>query len=153
MAIQVTKEIYSFLVQHILDMRDRKISIANNFSMDYEKYVNILSFLNSYIKSVEAFLEKVDIINGVHTPPFVIIGSVVEVLDMRQKKHSFIIMAPGKSSRYDQANDGYETLSCLSDAGRSLLLKKRGQELTINKPDGQLVGTIERICFNMEGTY
>ena len=79
METSLTKEIYNFLVLHIIEIRNKKISIANRYSAGYDKYTRALDFINTYIMRIENFLDKVMIADGSHIPPLVIIGSVVDV--------------------------------------------------------------------------
>ncbi|MGI5849343.1 MAG: hypothetical protein ACOX8Q_04675 [Christensenellales bacterium] len=151
MAKQITKEIYNFLVLHILEMRNQKINIANQYSIDYEKYIEVLEFLNSYIISIEEFLDKAKIVTGDHIPPFVIIGSIVDVADTISKtSRSLMIMAPGSHTVYDETKDGCEMVSCFSDIGRSMLLQEEGHSLTIKKPGGSIYRKIQRITYDLK---
>lgn len=149
MAPQVN-EVLNYLTLHIMDIRDKKISIANCFSMDYEKYIQTLQFLNNYIETLEDFIEKARRIEEKNIEPFVIIGSVVDFTDSgSHKPRSFIILAPGTSSRYDQAHDGHTTISCLSDAGRAMLFKRAGDEVAVRQGDTPLSGQIVRISYDI----
>ena len=132
MITQVTKEIHRFLELHILDLQNDKISIASSYLMNYEKYVKVLHLLNSYIKNIEAFIDEVNIQDGEHKPPFVIIGSTVEIEDSssHETRRLTITVTEG-SAQADDAPGSGEPVSFLSDTGIRLLLREEGQSVTI----------------------
>ena len=148
MTLQVTKEIHKFLELHVLEMQNNKISIASRYLMDYEKYIKVLNTLNSYIKVLETYIDDVCLREGEHTPPFVIIGSTVDVQDMstQEKRILFITLTDdeGKEECFEACD---ETVSFLSDIGRKLLFKEVGQSISVKGPEGELNLGIDRISY------
>lgn len=144
---QITKEVYNFLALHMKDIQTRKMTMVRQYSMDYDKYVKLLSFLNRYIKNIEVYLDNAVVADGESAPPFVTIGSIVDVKDSSRRTRSFIITAVGTSSTYE-ASSGCEAVSCFSELGMQLLFKEPGQEIKLEKQGGSL-GTISAIRYDM----
>lgn len=145
---RVTREIHKFLELHVLDLQNNKINIANRYLKDYEKYIKVLNFLNSYIKTVEKYIDEADIAGFEQIPPFVIIGSTVELQDISsRKKRTFIITESDECNTYDA--DSYDNVSFISDFGESLLFKEVGQILTIKQPDNERIIKIEKITYDL----
>lgn len=148
MITQVTKEIHKFLELHVLELQNNKISIASRYLMNYEKYIKVLSSLNSYIKTIESYIDEVSINDGEHIAPFVIIGSAVDVQDMlTQEKRSIIITETGDGGNEDCFAACDENVSFLSDIGRKLLFKEAGQSILIKRPEIELNWRIDRISY------
>lgn len=150
MITSVTNEIHRFLQLHAQELQDDKISLANRYLTDYEKYMQVINFVNNYTKTLEKCIDRLDISPGEHVPPFVIIGSMVEVQDaLTQKQRMLIISEPGSEPPSAAENVQYETISFLSDLGKSLLFKAVGQNLKIEEDGMACIGTIERINYNL----
>ncbi len=143
---QITKEVYSYLALHMKDIQNRKIAMVRQYSMDYDKYVKVLGFLNRYIKSLEMYIDNAVVVEGESKPPFVTIGSVVDIKDSSRRSRSYIITGTGTASTYE-ASSGCEALSCFSELGMQLLLKEAGQEIRLDK--GRATGIISGIRYDM----
>jgi transcription elongation GreA/GreB family factor len=145
---QITKEVFSFLAMHMKDIQSRKMKLVKQYSMDYDMYVKVLEFLNSYIKDIEVYLDNSVIVEGDSAPPFAVIGSIVSVKDASKREHSYIITAAGTSSTYE-ASSGCQDVSCFSELGMRLLFKEVGQEVKLGKQSGTS-GTISSIKYDFE---
>jgi transcription elongation GreA/GreB family factor len=147
----LTKEIHRFLELHTLELQNSKISIANRYLTDYEKYIKVLNFLNSYIGTIEKYIDKAGIEAGEHSAPFVIIGSTVEVEDLAtQKKHTVMVEKPDADYATAGPDSGCEYAPFLSAASLSLLFKETGQQLTLQDgEENEYTGRIERIDYNL----
>lgn len=150
MITSVTKEIHKFLQLHTLELQDHKISLANRYLTDYEKYMQVINYINYYTKTLEQYIDYFDISPGEHVPPFVIIGSIVAVRDaLTQKQRMLIIIEPGAEPPATAEKVQYESISFLSDLGSSLLFKVVGQNFKIVEDGNEYIGTIERISYNL----
>jgi transcription elongation GreA/GreB family factor len=129
------------------DMQYRKMKLVKQYSMDYDKYVKVLGFLNSYIKDIEVYLDNTVIVEGESTPPFAVIGSIVSVKDASKREQSYILTAAGTSSTYE-ASSGCKDISCFSELGMQLLFKEVGQEIKLGKQSVAL-GTLSSIRYDM----
>lgn len=144
----MTKEIYNYLVMHILDMQKNKLSMISKYAMDYDKYTAALDLLNGYIKGIEHYLNNTSIMEGEHEAPFVIIGSTVVVREKSSGKvHSFTIVPP---SRSHSPNSDSKPVSCFCGFGSSLLLKKEGHQVSVERPGGMAAGVIQGITYDLK---
>ncbi len=143
----VTNEIHRFLQFHALEMQDNKIKIANRYLANYEEYIRVLSFLNSYIKTVEKALDLLDISIGEHIPPFVIIGSKVELKDANaERKYVFLT---DESGEYAPVSAPCEAVPFHSGLGKELLFKEVGYTIKTEKGGNEFMGTIEQISYDL----
>lgn len=102
-----------------------------DFERQLDQYIqHITSLINSAKKS-----DKDD-----RTLPFVVVDSEVSVLDLsREKSLKFQIVGPCPG------NKASGCISCLSPMGKSLLLRKVDDEVTVKAPAGTFVYRIESI--------
>lgn len=117
--------------------------------MDYEKYTAALKILNDYLHSLEDNVNKASIVDGESEPPFVIIGSTVEVRESSGRALSFTVMLPGNGSP-GGLKGGSQHVSCLGACGRTLLLKQLGEKVAFETAEGKVTGVIERIIYDMK---
>jgi transcription elongation GreA/GreB family factor len=143
---QITKEVYNYLALHMKEIQSRKISMVRQFSMDYDKYVKVLGFLNKYIKNLEVYIDNAEVAKGESKPPFVTIGSVVDIKDSSRRSRSYIITGAGTEGTYESSG-GCEAVYWFSELGMQLLLKEAGQEIRLEK--GKATGTITGIRYDM----
>lgn len=150
MVKQVTRLIHRFLELHILELQNNTISIASRYLMNYDMYIKVLNILNSYTKCIETYIDKASITDGENTPPFVIIGSTVELLDISsQEKRSLLITEAVDGSMENVMGASTQTVSFLSDIGRTLLLKEEGQSVEIQTTEGESAFRINRINYHL----
>ncbi len=143
---QITKEVYNYLALHMKEIQSRKISMVRQFSMDYDKYVKVLGFLNKYIKNLEVYIDNAEVAKGESKPSFVTIGSVVDIKDSSRRSRSYIITGAGMEGTYESSG-GCEAVYWFSELGMQLLLKEAGQEIRLEK--GKATGTITGIRYDM----
>jgi transcription elongation GreA/GreB family factor len=145
--ISITNKIARFLEFHVLEYQNKKIAIANQYLPDYQKYMQVLDFLNWYIHSIENIIGRADISDGGMYLPFAIIGCTVDIRDASdQKKYSVFIREPGAVPSCTL----HEEVSCLSSLGRSLLFQQEGQDIEIGKDAGGFSGKITRIEYDFK---
>ncbi len=140
----MTKEIYNYLVMHILDMQKNKIKIISRYSMDYEKYTTALDILNGYIRSVENCINKAYIAKGDHKAPLVIIGSTVGIRDASGQMQYYTVTTPDMTSSVSGGVS--RAVSCFGGLGRELLLKEEGEQIELGD---KLNGVIADIQYDM----
>jgi len=124
----VSKEMFDHLLDHMLDIHRKKLSIISPYTQDYDSYMGKLNFLNSYIRGIEIFLEGAAVESEKSELPFVILGSVVEVRQAETNKRSRIRITLPKETVMP---DGYtaETHTCFSELGHAMLLKRVGDQV------------------------
>ena len=141
----ITKDTIKFLELHAMEYQNKKIELANQYISDYKKYIHVLNFLNSYIHSIENYIDRADPLDGPPSVPFVIIGSVVDMRDASDNKKCTVrIREPGNN----QGDSSYEEVSCLSGLGKALLFKEPGQKIEFKEAGCTFLGTIEQIQYN-----
>jgi len=131
--ISLSQAVLENLAAHLEEVEEGKNKIFDQYfpepSKDrydfedlYESYIKRLGDLVKNAQKSDEYGFEV---------PFVIIGSMVEVQDLAsQEVLSYRIVNPSKNSI------GYGDVSCLSPVGKSLLLKKPGDEIEVNAPGG-----------------
>jgi hypothetical protein len=124
----ISREVFDYLLDHMLDIHRKKISIISPYTQDYDSYMTKLNFLNSYIRGIESFLESASVESGKNELPFVILGSIVEVRQTGTNKSFRIrIMLPKETALPDSGSDQIHT--CFSDLGHAMLLKRVGDQI------------------------
>ena len=58
-------------------------------------------------------------------------------------------MAPGTETRYDETKEGCRMISCFSDTGRSLLLKKTDDSVDPGQGEDQSGRIVGRIAYDL----
>jgi transcription elongation GreA/GreB family factor len=119
----ITKEVFQYLINHIRELQDKKISIVNVFALDYDEFMTMLDLVNADIKRIENYLDNARIGTDQHALPFVIIGSVVHVIEQKDGKvYKYRINLPDKKPSNTNVNADIQNVSCISLIGRALLL-------------------------------
>ncbi|NLW45199.1 MAG: GreA/GreB family elongation factor [Syntrophomonadaceae bacterium] len=142
MQVTLSPAVFEHLVEQMARLQNERDDLVDrlyphicreriDFERQLDQYIQqIANLINSAKKS-----DKDD-----KTLPFVIVDSEVEVLDLnRQKSLKFQIVGPCPG----QKSSG--CISCLSPMGKSLLLRKVDDEVTVNAPAGTFVYRIESI--------
>lgn len=131
--LSLSQAVYENLARHLTQAEEEKSKIfdlyfpepskdRNDFEDLYESYIRQVNELVTNADKSETFGFEV---------PFVVIGSTVEVQDlMNNEVINYRIVNPF------WGNIGINDVSCLSPMGRSLLLKKAGDEIEVNAPGG-----------------
>ncbi|HHU81508.1 MAG TPA: GreA/GreB family elongation factor [Firmicutes bacterium] len=136
---QITK-----LKEHLARMKkDRDLIIERYFPEDSEDRDEFEDFFNKYLRGVEKALKS--LAPGVPGKgfPLVVIGSEVNVEDLVDGDlFRFRIVLPF------QGHNRIEDVTCLSPAGKALILKKPGEEVTVAAPAGTFRYRIKEISFS-----
>jgi|AGTN01.2.fsa_nt_gi hypothetical protein len=139
----ISKDVFEYLLDHMLDIHRKKIGIISGYSLDYDSYTNKLSFLNSYIKGIEAFLESALVEGDSRELPFVILGSIAYVRNNHNNERAKIkITLPKEQPGIDEKD--VDTFTCFSDVGYAILLKHTGEHVQV----GHSGYTIEKVAKN-----
>lgn len=121
------------LIEHLKEIERKKNELFERFfpepSNKREEFKNLL---NNYIKYIDQFVRNAKNSQDENVKvPFATIGSEVEVQEPSNNKiFKYRIVSPLNTS----AADG--DVSYLSPVGKSLLLKKVGDEIKVNAPGG-----------------
>lgn len=138
------KPIFENLVRHMAEIEDDKAKFIEEYvyrsSQDRDK---LRDFFDHYTSVIEKFAGTISKDDADITPPFVIIGSLVQVQDLANGN---IIDLRVINPLRDEV--GFDDVSCLSPVGKALLLKKVGDSVSINTPGGVITYKIESIKYN-----
>lgn len=146
----ITKEVFQYLINHIRELQDRKISIVNIFALDYAAFMTALDFINAYIKRIDKYLDNVRIGTGYHALPFVIIGSVIHVIDQKDGKvYKYKINLPDKKPSNTSVSADIQNVNCISPIGKALLFREISEEVVLEIDNKKLAGIIEKIEFEL----
>jgi len=132
------------LCQHLADMKENKENILDDcFDGDSEERDEFEEYFDGYLAELERVINAAGREEEVEDSfPLVIIGSEVEVEDITGGDvFKFRIVTPFNSQT------GVEDVSCLSPAGKALVLKKPGEEVTVKAPAGAFHYRIRKISF------
>ena len=139
----ITKEMFQYLVEHIKDVHNKKISIANAFALDYSAFITVLEFVNSYIRTIENYLEAAKIGSGQHELPFVILDCTVFVTSHKDgKTYRYRIIPPTNKTPSENIDD-LISIDCISPLGKALLFKSVEDKVE----SVGLTGKIQKIDF------
>lgn len=140
----LSKDVFEKLVKHLVEMEEGKNKLIDQYYPKLSKERNeFKKFIEDYIKLIDQLIrniEKSQFNTADNRIPFVILGSEVEVQDLTD----------GKVFKYRMANPFCDSIkgedvSCLSPVGKSLLLKKVGDEVGVKAPGGAFYYKIESI--------
>lgn len=134
MNMTITKPVFSYLYNHIVDINNKKMNIVNNFAMDYDKYMMMLNFIKAYIKKLENYVEKVYVVDGTDKLPFVIYHSIVrmESKDGRET-HSCSVTLPKSEHEMVCQIQNVTMIPCIEPTAFSLIFKNRGEGIEIQR--------------------
>ena len=131
--ISLSQNVYESLVRHLAEAGENKSKLFDQYFPGPSKERSHFEDLyDEYIRRVESLLKNADRSQAAKCElPFVTIGSRVNVRDLTdQEVISYRIVSP---YRIDIGNGD---VSCLSPVGKSLMLRKVGDEVTVNAPGG-----------------
>jgi len=132
--VVLSKSAFETLVKHLVNIEEKKRDIIDyyfpHFSKEREDFER---YFERYIIQIDQLIRRI-VIKGqtqCDNLPFVTIGSEIEVEELtEQKMYKFRLVSPfNKNIKVDD-------VSFLSPVGKSLLLKKIGDEVMVNVPDG-----------------
>lgn len=142
----ISKDVFDYLLDHMLDIHHKKIGIISTYSLDYDSYTSKLSFINSYVRGIEAFLETARVESEENDLPFVVLGSIVYVSKNNNERTKIKIVLPKEQPAIDEKD--IEIYSCFSDIGSSMLLKRIGENVQIGHSGSRYL--IEKIIRNVQ---
>jgi transcription elongation GreA/GreB family factor len=125
----ISKDVFDYLLDHMLDIHRKKMGIISAYSLDYDSYTSKLNFLNSYVREIEAFLETAMVQGEESDLPFVILGSVVYVSKHTSEHAKIKIVLPKEQPGINEKDIEFHT--CFSDIGHSMLLKRIGENVQV----------------------
>ncbi|QGP92215.1 Transcription elongation factor GreA [Neomoorella glycerini] len=131
--VTLSKATFENLVKHLVEVEEGKNKLVEQYFPEPSKERNeFVKLIEDYIKQIDQLIRNV---NKSQTAggqvPFVTIGSEVEVQDLdTQEVLKFCIVNPFHNSI------GERDVSYISPVGKSLLLKKVGDEVEVNAPGG-----------------
>jgi len=131
--VTLSKATFENLVKHLVEIEEGKNKLLEQYFPEPSKERNEFEkFIEDYIQQIEQLIRNANKSQTVDNKiPFVTIGSEVEVQDLsEQEVYKFRIVSPS----YGSVREG--DVSCLSPVGKSLLLKKVGDEVEVNAPGG-----------------
>lgn len=143
----LSKNTFDGLINQLSHMKSHKNRIIDRYySAPNSARVEFQQFLNKYINKIDNLINNSNKIkNGRASLPFVIIGSQVQVEDLElHKKFEFKLVPPDNSN--GKTKNAFD-ISFLSPTGRSLLLKKVGDEIDVKAPGGIFSYEIKEILF------
>ncbi|NLY88553.1 MAG: hypothetical protein GX085_02890 [Firmicutes bacterium] len=142
--VSVAKEQITKLKEHLAKMKeDRDRIVEEYFPEDSEDRDEFEDFLTKYLRGIEKALKTLAPGAAGTGFPLVVIGSEVDVEDLADGDlFKFRIVLPF------QGHNRIEDVTCLSPAGRALILKKPGEEVTVAAPAGTFRYRIKEISFS-----
>ncbi len=143
----LSKTTFENLVKHLVDIEEGKNKLLEQYFSGLSKERHEFEKLfEDYIKHIGQLIENASVSQTEDSKvPFVTIGSEVEIQDLScQEVFKYRIVHPLN----DQIKGG--DVSYLSPIGRSLLLKKLGDEVEVKAPGGVYNYRIKSIKLNPE---
>lgn len=137
----LSKTIFENLVKHLVEMEEEKTRLLEEYFPEPSTERNeIEKLIVNYIKHVDQLIRnKNRSMTKESKVPFVTIGSEVEIQDLsNQEVFKYRIVSPFRGG-------GKGDISYLSPVGRSLLLKKVGDEVKVKAPGGVFLYKIKSI--------
>ncbi len=131
--VTLSRAIFENLVKHLVEIEEGKKKLIEKYFLDPSKERDeIEQLIDDYIKRIEQLIKNAKKSQTAdNNVPFVTIDSEVEVQDLAdQEVFKYRIVSPFHSN----VREG--DISYLSPVGKSLLLKKVGDEVKVNAPGG-----------------
>lgn len=142
--IKLTRSVFKLLVKHLVEIEDERDRILKDYypSLTRERE-GFQQMINQYINEIENKICNADIQDEEGgSCPFVIIGSVVELEDLKSMEIERLqIISPF----INKLNVNSNCASYLSPLGRALLLKGSGERAEIETPAGRELYRIKSI--------
>ncbi len=140
----LSKKVYDYLTWHVDEIeKEQELLFKKLYADETLESINFEEFFNDYLNSIKDYLSLVSIgSGGKNSCPFVIIGSIVDVYDSDDMEdYQYRIVLPYSN----QQDSSIDCASCLSPLGKSLLLKKEKENVSIQIPTGELHYSIKKI--------
>lgn len=143
--ITLSRAAFENVVRHLVEIEESKQALLDRFFFEPSKErTELEAFIGDYITKVDQLVKKAKVIdNGDNCLPFVTIGAEIEVLDL-ENRETFKFKLVNPQNNGVQGGD----VSFISPVGRSLSLKKVGDEVTVSAPGGLFRYEIKSIILN-----
>lgn len=131
--VTLSEASFNSLIKHLVKVEEEKKELIEKYFLEPSKERNEFEkLIEDYIKHIEQLVRNAKKTQNLDNRlPFVTIGSEVEVLDLScQEVFKYRIVNPF------QSNIKEGDVSFLSPMGKSLLLKKVGDEIEVRAPGG-----------------
>lgn len=143
----ISKSMHEFLIEHLTEIEEEKLRVIEEYyPEDTDEKFQFETMINIYTKKIKKLVaETARKPLPEYQLPFVTIDSVVEVEDLDYDEiEKFQIVSP-----FNPKSEGnkWNYASYLSPIGRSLLLKKKGDNVKISIPNGIIRFKIKSINF------
>lgn len=143
----LSKNTFDSLINQLSHMKSYKNRIVDKYySRPDSNRIEFQQFLDKYIDKIDHLIANSNKSkDGKNSLPVVVIGSRVQVEDLEiHKKFEFKLVSPDNSN--GKTKNAFD-ISFLSPTGRSLLLKKVGDEINVKAPGGVFSYEIKEILF------
>ena len=131
--VSVSKPVYESLINHLVEIEEEKNKVIEEYYYDMTtERLDFESLINSYVINIGKYIKNAEVANtSENYCPFVIINSIVEVEDLKDNSiEKFQIISPF----LNQNSLDEDSASYLSPIGKSLLLKKQGEQVVVKTP-------------------
>lgn len=129
----VTQDVFNYLLKHMLDIHDQKMSLVSSYSIEYDAYMKMLITLKDYISRIEKYLECAQIQSGPNHLPFVLYGSHVYLSHDKTGENLLCSIVLPNDPRYGKSlHNGISLIDCSSAAADALLYKGAGDTVDMD---------------------
>ncbi|HOV79528.1 MAG TPA: GreA/GreB family elongation factor [Bacillota bacterium] len=131
--VALSQPVFEYLVKHLVEIEEGRNKLLDEFSQRPSKERKELeNLLENYVKRIDELIRKVKKSpKAGNELPFVTMGCEVEIQNLSDREvHKYRIVTPFRGS----VKEG--DISYLSPVGKSLLLKKVGDEVEVKAPAG-----------------
>ncbi|AUS96672.1 hypothetical protein CDQ84_18580 [Clostridium thermosuccinogenes] len=131
--ICLTRAMFEKVLEHLIRLEENKNRLIDEYYPEIgDERDKFIDFLSEYVNKIDGVVEDIRISDEADNEfPFVIIGSEVEIHDVDENEvFRYKLVTPYER---DIAN-GH--ISFLSPMGKSLLLKKKGEDVSVKTPSG-----------------
>lgn len=142
--ISLSKELHDYLTWHVKEIEKEQENLFKElYTEETHESKNFKAFFKEYLASLNNYLSTVSVgSKGKNSCPFVIIGSIVDVLDTDDmEEYKYRVVLP----YVRQKDTSIDYASCLSPLGKSLLFKSENENIAIQIPTGELHYSIKKI--------
>lgn len=142
--IALSRPVFDMLVKHLVDIEEEKEQLLKKYYPDAtEEREAFEELINNYIKGIERCIYNAKVTETTKKAcPFVIIGSIVEIENLDYNEiEKYQIVSPFESN----SDPNVDFASYLSPMGKSLLLKKVKDKVTVETPIGRFAYIIKSI--------
>lgn len=131
----INPQIFSKILAHLVAVEENRSQwIHDQYPQLSVQRQQMVDLLDNYVKQLEAFISKSSrSVRASGDLPFVIMGSQVEVENTQNQKTQTFVILPFYEERVYNHH-----ISILSPMGNALLLKAKGDSVTINAPRGDI---------------